>query len=335
MISWKPRASSLNLLPCIAGLAIGSLFYGYPAAAQSIVRDSAATLVNGGDSCSGFCPITGGTTTGSSLFHSFQRFKIDRTDTVIFDDPGVENIIGQVTTLDPANISTIDGILAVVDLNTGRPGDANLFLLNPNGIIFGKNADLRVAGSFIASTAENVVFDSDIINSGDPNIVPLLTLSTPVGLQLGANSGNITINSPTRVGSSLARVGGFHGQTLAFVGRNVNLRPGAIVQVADLAVPGGGGAIHLQASENLSITDATVENALFGSGDGSNRVILKAPTINLSGGTQVTLASNNADPSAGELGQIDVTADTFTFDATNASRQGFILAFSLENSTIK
>ncbi|NEQ49966.1 MAG: filamentous hemagglutinin N-terminal domain-containing protein [Leptolyngbya sp. SIO3F4] len=331
--SWKLFAASLKPLPWIGGFATSIIFSGSSALAQSIIQDSAATLLNGGSSCSGSCTITGGSSSNSNLLHTFQTFNVDTGATVTFDDPGVANIIGQITTVDSNNLSTIDGILAV-------NGAANLFLINPNGIIFGANAVLDVSGSFIASTAENVVFDSTVINSGDPTIVPLLTLSTPVGLQLGTNSKDIVVNTPTDSAaafaslrglppiSGFARLGGFHGQTLAFVGRNVDLTSGAEIQSFDILGPPGG-VIHLQATEALTIAGGTVENGLFGNGDGSNQIILDAPTINLTDGSQVVLASAGT----GDLGQIDINADTLVIDATDAPRDTFIVTAVLSGST--
>ena len=317
---WKPHTVLLKLLPWVSSLTMGSFFLGYSAVAQSIVQDDTTTLLNGGTNCSGSCLITGGTLQDTSLFHSFQRFNVDKDATVTFEDPGVANIIGQITAIDPDKRSTINGTLAV-------DGSANLFLINPNGIIFGENAALDVSGDFIASTAESVVFDSAVINSGDPTVVPLLTLSTPIGLQLGANSGDIVVNTPTGSGG-FARLGGLHGQTLAFVGRNVELTPGAEIQVFDILGPSGG-AIQLTATEAITMTGGTVENGLVGDGDGSNRIILDAPTVSLTGGTQVILGSFGS----GELGQIDVSADTLIIDNTDSPRDDFIGIVSVFGST--
>ncbi|MEM9484759.1 MAG: filamentous hemagglutinin N-terminal domain-containing protein, partial [Cyanobacteria bacterium P01_F01_bin.116] len=320
MIFWKPLATSLRLLPWASGLAVLGIFSASLVSAQSITPDGTATLLNGGNSCSGSCLITGGTLKEGSLIHLFQTFNVDTGATVTFDDPGVANIIGQITTVESNNLSIINGTLAV-------SGTANLFLLNPNGIIFGTDAALNVPGSFIASTAENVVFNANVINSGDPTVIPLLTLNTPVGLQMGTNSRDIVVNTPTGAGG-FAQLGGVHGQTLAFVGRNVELTTGAEIQVLDLA-GSSGGAIHLQASDTLKMNGGTVENLLFGDGDGSNRINLEAPNLRLEEGTQVVLGSLGG----GETGQIDVNADTLTIDNTNGPRSSFILTAVVSGST--
>ena len=77
--------------------------------------------------------ITNGTQVGSNLFHSFQEFSIPINGSAIFNTPlSVINILARVT---GNHSSFIDGSLQVT-------GQANLFFLNPNGIIFGKNAAL-------------------------------------------------------------------------------------------------------------------------------------------------------------------------------------------------
>ncbi|PSB31320.1 filamentous hemagglutinin N-terminal domain-containing protein [Chlorogloea sp. CCALA 695] len=91
--------------------------------------------------------VTGGASRGNTLFHSFQQFNIGNNQGVYFSNPvGITNILSRVTGSSP---STILGKLGVL-------GDANLFFINPNGIIFGLGAVLDLKGSFIASTADSI-----------------------------------------------------------------------------------------------------------------------------------------------------------------------------------
>ena len=130
--------------------------------------------------------VDGGAVRGSHLFHSFIEFNIEQGQGVYFDNRiGIENIFSRVT---GANSSAIDGTLGVL-------GDANLFLLNPNGIIFGPNSRLDVGGSFFASTADSVLFDEYEFSAINPTAPPLLTISRPVGLQVGQSPGEIVVRS--------------------------------------------------------------------------------------------------------------------------------------------
>ena len=76
--------------------------------------------------------ITGGTPSGSNLFHSFSQFGLQSNETANFvSNPNIHNILGRVT---GGNPSVINGLMQV----TG--GNPNLYLINPAGIIFGANA---------------------------------------------------------------------------------------------------------------------------------------------------------------------------------------------------
>ena len=129
--------------------------------------------------------IDGGAIRGSNLFHSFQEFNVLEGQRVYFANPvGIQNIFSRVT---GNNFSNIWGTLGV-------DGAANLFLLNPNGIIFGKNATLDLRGSFVASTASSLVFgDGTQFSATNPQTAPLLTLSVPLGLQFGGNQQSIQV----------------------------------------------------------------------------------------------------------------------------------------------
>ncbi|HAA28965.1 MAG TPA: filamentous hemagglutinin, partial [Cyanobacteria bacterium UBA8553] len=97
--------------------------------------------------------IDGGASRGANLFHSFREFNIGAGREVYFANPaGIENILTRVTG------STRSEILGTL----GVSGNANLFLINPNGIVFGSNARLDMRGSFLASTASSFKFADGI-----------------------------------------------------------------------------------------------------------------------------------------------------------------------------
>jgi filamentous hemagglutinin family protein len=171
-----------------------------------------------------------GTKVGDNLFHSFSEFSIPTGGVAFFNNaPQIQNIINRVT---GGNLSTIDGIIAA-------NGTANLFLINPSGIIFGRNAQLALGGSFISSTASSIRFaDGSEFSATNPQAPPLLTINVPIGLQFGSNPKSIINQSqatsllpippinpqipiPTNVGLQV-----LPGQTLALIGGDLIFNSG-------------------------------------------------------------------------------------------------------------
>ena len=172
----------------------GSMFFCGPTTAQ-VTPDQTLpvpSVVTPNDSRS---IITGGTQAGNNLFHSFQDFSIPVGAAAVFNNElNIQNIITRVT---GGNVSTIDGLIQT-------NGTANLFLLNPNGIIFGEKATLNIAGSFFGTTASGLRFADGTVFSTDPTQPALLSVTTPLGIQWGNNAaGTITNAGTLEVGQNL------------------------------------------------------------------------------------------------------------------------------------
>ncbi|NEN94896.1 MAG: filamentous hemagglutinin N-terminal domain-containing protein [Moorea sp. SIO3I7] len=117
--------------------------------------------------------IKGGAIRDINLFHSFLEFNVGNGKSVYFANPaGIENIISRVTA---GKASNIFGTLGV-------NGGANLFLINPKGILFGQNAKLDVSGSFVGTTADGIGFGNQgVFSASNPEPPsPLLTVNPNV-----------------------------------------------------------------------------------------------------------------------------------------------------------
>ena len=265
--------------------------------------------------------IDGGARRGANLFHSFSEFNVDNGQRVYFANPtGVENILGRVT---GADVSDILGTLGV-------DGGANLFLLNPNGIMFGPNAQLDISGSFIATTGNRFNFlDGGEFGVINPQAPSLLTVSAPVGVQFGGNPGGITVEGSTLAVSIVPLL---TGRTLALVGGDVLLDNANLLAVGGRLELGAAkaGTVGLSQSGNLFslnfpqtteradisiINDSSLGDLFFGS------VAITGQNLNISGSSLLV-------STLGSFGTSNVAAGDITLDVDGVTslNQGSTIA---------
>lgn len=255
--------------------------------------------------------ITGGQRSrdGANLFHSFERFGLSEGQVANFwVDPALRNVLGRVV---GGEASVIDGLLQV------SGGSANLFLLNPSGILFGPHASLNLPASFTATTATGIGLEANWFSAIGSNDYAAL-VGTPdrfafTTSQPGAvvNAGSLAVGE----GQSLTVMGGTvinTGQLTAPGGQVTMLAvPGETV--VRLSQPGSPLSIEIQplaagsssATENLPV--ASLAELLTGGDAGSATGV----TVSADGTVQLTGAGMAIPSEAGTAiasGQIDVSA---------------------------
>ncbi len=264
--------------------------------------------------------ITNGSRAGNNLFHSFQEFSIPKGGSAYFNNStDIVNIINRVT---GGKISDIDGLIRA-------NGNANLFLINPNGIVFGNNAKLDIGGSFLGTTADSLEFTNGEIFSAVNTQTPLLSINVPLGLQFGSNPGSIVNRSA--VTDDKGNTVGLQvdaGKTLALLGGSINVEGG------NLTASGGKvklGSVAEDATVSFTSQDkgwnfdyqkvANFENILISQaaivktdGESGGEIELIGKDITVTGNSQL-LSQTQGDIDGGN---IFVKGDSILLDGDNA-----------------
>ncbi|NJN85458.1 MAG: filamentous hemagglutinin N-terminal domain-containing protein [Leptolyngbyaceae cyanobacterium SL_7_1] len=223
------------------------------------------------EACPGDCDrITGGELRDTNLFHSFEAFDVDLGRRVEFDSQSggiaVTNIFSRVTTNNP---SEIRGELAV-------NGTANLFLLNPYGILFGAEARLDIRGSFLATTANAIEFDGGSFIAVQTEIPPLLNIPRSVRF-------TEQISRQQAIGLTEAQLTVPAGRRILLLGASPDGN-GITIDGGRLRAPGGRielGAIATPRTIPLTITDTQVQLAGFARSGRSNIALLNGAQLDV------------------------------------------------------
>ncbi|MGB3298968.1 MAG: filamentous hemagglutinin N-terminal domain-containing protein, partial [Phormidesmis sp.] len=166
--------------------------------------------------------IVGGAQAGGNLFHEFEALSIDPAQTANFiSGSDVFNIVGRVSGGHP---SYINGQVRVSGSN------ANLYLINPSGVLFGPNAQLSLQGSFTATTADQIGFGEAWLKASEHNVDYSALAAAPSALRFtsakeGANSrASAVVNQ---------------GNLAVAADQSILLVGGSVVNTGELSAPGG------------------------------------------------------------------------------------------------
>jgi filamentous hemagglutinin family protein len=247
-----------------------------------------------------FVQIDGGAVRGPNIFHQFDQFSLPSQGVAFFNNAAtIRNIITRVS---GNRASTIDGELRA-------NGTANLFLINPNGIVLGPNASLNLGGAFVATTATTVEFGNQGSWDASTATVPLLTVNPSALLfnPLAAPAAVIVDRSTLQVpnGQRLALVGG----PVRLVGATI-LAPGGWVDLVGLGAAGrvglaDGGALRFQGPPNQPLADIGLEqgSVVDVRAGGGGEISLVGDQVNLTEGSilQAGIAAGMMGDRAGDI----------------------------------
>jgi filamentous hemagglutinin family protein len=304
--------SSLFQASCFA---FSSLLASIPAFAQEVpitadgTTDTNITTPDGSN-----FDINGGDRAGGNLFHSFGNFSVPIGGEAFFNNAAdIDNIISRVT---GGKISTIEGLIVA-------NGRANLFLINPAGIVFGQNASLNIGGSFLGSTADSLVFPDGEFSAVNAQGKPLLTINAPIGLNFRDNPGDITNRSQAVSSDGISN--GLEvksGQTISLIGGDINLESGRITAPAgriELGSLNTSGQVTFNDNGSLSFPDGVARGNI----SLSNRSFVDVTGTQ---GGNIGIAADN----------IQMTGNSFLVGGTYFTRMplsGFQIAFGFDSET--
>lgn len=241
---------------------------------QSLGTESSQVIpIVGGSTNEG---IQGGARRGANLFHSFREFNIDAGRGAYFVNPaGVNRIFSRVTGNNPSNINGTVGVL----------GNSNLYLINPNGILFGPKSSLDLSGSFLASTAERITFPDDRDFSSQSNQdIPLLSVNVPIGMQWGKKLASVSLQDAKLVVEDQQSLLLFGGDIS--IQNSLLLAPDGHISLLSLSGPGAISLTSIEKGEfsaNLDKAGIEIKNTVVSTnGSGNGFINIDAQNIEIS-----------------------------------------------------
>jgi filamentous hemagglutinin family protein len=252
-----------------------------------------------------------GKTVGNNLFQSFSQFDLVNGEVATFSGPvNIQNILARVTGGSP---SSIDGTIQ------SSISGANLFFINPFGVLFGSHAQVNVSGSFAVTSASYVkLADGGRFDAANP-ANDVLTAAPVSAFGFSSMPGSISFDQSTLAvlaGQSFSVIGGditLNGATIQAPGGRINLisvkSAGELsLDVTDFsALPDTSafGTLGQIIVQDFGGIQSTVDASDMGEG-GGGQVVIRGGTLVVQNSV---VEANTLGPSNGQGIDIDVTGD--------------------------
>jgi filamentous hemagglutinin family protein len=214
-----------------------------------------------------------GTQSGTNLYHSFDKFNVNTGESATFTGPlDINNVFGRVT----GGESFIDG-----QISSDMP-NADIYLINPRGIMFGQNASLNVPGSFYASSADQIILkDGTTFSATNPQNDPPILSAEPFSA-FGFLDDD-TPPAPISIRGSQIQA----GKTFALVGGEI------AIENANIS---GGQGIEIESAAPITVTNSTI------TAQGEGRIFFRSGQLVVMNNSSIEVKSESAG------GRIEVDA---------------------------
>ena len=238
--------------------------------------------------------ITGGTRPegGANLFHSFGEFGVPTNNIANFLNETAlhtDNILARIT---GGDISTIFGTIRTTGFS-----NANLFLMNPNGFLFGPNATVNVGGMATFTTAEYMRLTDGGRFNANPNTTAadLLTAAPLAAFGFIGSAHAFDFE-----GGQLKVAGGTdEGTGITLVGGDINLVPDHSGTPSGITAPG----------RQIRLTSVAAGPDEVAADTGMQAPGMTLGTITLGQGT--VLSSGNPSFGGGSGGAVSIRSGQF------------------------
>ncbi|NJO15608.1 MAG: filamentous hemagglutinin N-terminal domain-containing protein [Thioploca sp.] len=239
-----------------------------------------------------------GNQVGNNLFHSFERFNLDAGEIATFSGPNhLENVISRVT---GGTFSTLNGTIR------STIPQANMYFINPAGIVLGEQAKIDVPGAIHFSTADTLQLGKAGQFAATHPQTSLLTTAAPTAF-------GFLSDSPHSISIQGSQLSVTPGKTVSFIGGDIEFNQSQLqaeegqINLASIASPGlvnptasGFNLDNTVKTGHLTINDSQLDV----SGQGSGSIFIRAGQVHFSNSK---LLSNPQGDIAGGTIQIQAT----------------------------